>query len=201
MSGNDTPAARKQRRFWLTVGEAAAVLAVIIAGLSFWDSHHERAQAVQQAQVQDRARLALVIRGSAEGGGKQILLEALQPSQAIQSQRYFFPGAILDHAMEVTAARPQIDADWISAGLIRALDETHVQGDGEARLPVGVATIYVEDGETRVDHSLYWVGYAWRSRFIGGRRIVLQGVALEQRGVTADLQASVNRLWAASKGR
>ncbi|HZK98630.1 MAG TPA: hypothetical protein VFC47_01905 [Caulobacteraceae bacterium] len=194
----ETPAARKRRRFWLNVGEVAAVLAVVIAGLNYWDSHREHAQAAKQSRALDEARSALVIRGSADADGRRIALEALRPGQAIQSQRYVFPTPILDHAMEVAAARPQIDAAWISAGLGRALQAGRVKGDGEATLPVGVATTYVEDGQTREDRSLYRVGYAWRSRFIGGRRIILQGIALDRRKVGGDLRPLVDGQWAAT---
>lgn len=196
----ETPAARKRRRFWLNVGEVAAVLAVVIAGLSYWDGHREHAQAARQAAVQARAKAAFVLRGSADAGGRRIVLEAVDPTQAIQSQRYLFPAEVLDHAMEVSAARPQIDLVWLEAGLDRALDQARVKTDGEARLPVAITTTYVEDGETRIDRSLYEVGYAWRSRLLLGRRLTLQGIALIQRGVGGDLRTSVNRRWVASSG-
>lgn len=181
----------------MNVGEAAAVLAVVIAALSYWDAHREHALAARQADAQARAHGVFVIKGAADPGGRRIELESLKPTQAIQSQRYVFPTAVLGHAMEVAAARPQIDVDWIAAGLGRALDEAHVKGDGEARLPVGIVTTYVEDGETRTDRSTYQIGYAYRSRFLLGRRITLQGISLVQRGNRGDLQDFVNRRWAA----
>ncbi len=191
------PPARKRGRFWLNVGEAAAVLAVIIAALSYWDAHREHALSEKQIDAQARARQAFVIKGAADAGGRKIVLEAVTPTQVIQSQRYVFPNAILDHAMEVTAARPQIDVGWITTGLDRALDAAHAKGDGEATLPVGVITTYVEDGETRADRSLYQIGYAYRSRFLMGRQIALQGISLVRRGVAGDLQGVADRRWAA----
>ena len=190
------PAAKRSRRFWLTVGEVVGVLAVLIAGLNYWDSHREHAQAAKQADAEAKAQAALVITGQADAGGRRIVLRALKSDQAIQSQRYIFPAKVLDHAMEVSAAAPQIDAGWIAAGLARALDDANAKGDGEAQLPVGILTTYVEDGETRTDRSLYKVGYAWRSRFLLGRQITLQGISLSQRGVGGDLQALVNQRWA-----
>jgi hypothetical protein len=98
--------------------------------------------------------------------------------------------------MEVTAASPQINLDWVATGLGRAIDRRRAKGPGEALLPVGIVTTYVEDGQNRVDRSVYDVGYAWRPRLLG-RVLRLQGLALEQRGLAVDLQPRVNRRWAA----
>ena len=182
----------KPRRFWLNVGEVVGVLALMIAAVNLWQAHREHAAVEKHAAAQ----ASFVLTGQAEAGGRRIALRALKPEQAIQSQRYVFPSKVLDHAMEVSAAAPQIDIDWIAAGLGRALNASHAKGDGEARLPVGVITTYVEDGETRTDRSLYQIGYAWRARFLQGRQLTLQGVSLVQRDVAGDLQLQVNRRWA-----
>jgi hypothetical protein len=198
-SGPDpAPVTRRRGRFWLNVGEVVGVLAVIIAALSYWDSHHDRSLAAKHADAQAKAQATLVVTGETDGGGRRIVLRALKAEQAIQSQRYVFPTAVLDHAMEVTAAAPQIDVNWIATGLRRDLDTRRAAGAGEARLPVGIETTYVEDGETRTDRSLYRVGYAWRGRLLLGRQIILQGISLSQRGVGGDLQALVNQRWAAA---
>jgi hypothetical protein len=194
---SSSPHERKRGRFWLNVGESAAVLAVIIAGLSYWDSHKQHAEADRQAAETAKAHSAIVLRGGAEDDGRRIALDAAGAGQVIQTQRYIFPTAILDHPMEVTAAKPQIDLDWIAHGLDQSLDAAHAKKTGEARVPVAIVTTYVEDGDSRVDHSVYQLGYRWRSRFLGGRQIVLQGIALERRGVTGDLRAAVDRRWTA----
>ncbi|HXV00108.1 MAG TPA: hypothetical protein VG166_06395 [Caulobacteraceae bacterium] len=188
-------AERKRRRFWLTIGEAAAVIAVVIAGLSYWDSHRQHAEETRRAAEQSQVAAALVLRSAADADGKRLTLEAVDARQVIQSQRYYFPAAILGHAMEVAAARPQIDQGWIAGGLAKALEAAHAKGDGEARLPVAIVTDYVEAGEARQDRSLYLLGYAWRSRFLAGRQIILQGLALQRRGLALDPRAAVERAW------
>jgi hypothetical protein len=180
----------------LTVGEAAGVLAVIIAALSYWDAHRDHAVAESQLQSQARAAAAFVMVGSVDAKRHEIALRALEPSEAIQSQRFVFPNSVLDHPVDIFAARPRIEADWIAPGLGRALDQAHAKGEGEARLPVVVVTTFVGGGETHVDRSEYAIGYAWRSRFLLGRQITLQGISLVQRGVTADPRAAVDRRWA-----
>ena len=194
------PGRRKGRLSWLTIGEAAGVLAVVIAGLSYWDAHREHAAADSQSAAEARAHAAFVMVGSADAKGRQIALRALQPNQAIQSQHFVFPADVLDHPVDIVAARPRIEADWIGPGLERALDRAHAKGDGEGRLPVAVITTYAEGGDTLTDRSEYAIGYAWRSRFLLGRRIALQGISLIRRGLRGDPQAAVDRLWAKDRG-
>jgi hypothetical protein len=169
---------------------------VAIAGLSYWDSRREHGEAARQTQAEASARATLVLKGTAQSDGRRIVIEPVSPSQVIQSQRYIFPSDVLGRPMEVTAASPQINLDWVATGLGRAIDRRRAKGPGEALLPVGIVTTYVEDGQNRVDRSVYDVGYAWRPRLLG-RVLRLQGLALEQRGLAVDLQPRVNRRWAA----
>ena len=185
----------RQRRLWITLGEAVGVLALVVAGLNYWDSHRERASAQHQAVAQAQAKTALVMIGAAEDDGARLALSPLNPAQAIQSQRYVFPSPVLDRVMEVSAARPQIDLAWVAGGLKRALAARSTPAEGEADMPVGVVTTYVEDGETYTDRSIYRVGYAFRSRFMFGRSVALQGLSLDRRAVAGDLKALVNARW------
>ncbi len=194
----DTPAARKRRfRFWLTISEVVGVLALVIAGLNFWDSHRERVQDQKREAAADHAasaRYAFVMGSQMEAQGARLTFQAVDPAQAIQSQRYLFPHVVLGHPMEVSAAKPQVDLDWIGGGLRDEVARARKAGagsDGEATIPMGVLTTYVQDGEMRTDQSIYRLGYAWRSRLIGGPRLALQGVSLVHRGVRGDLGAAV----------
>jgi hypothetical protein len=103
----------------------------------------------------------------------------------------------VDHVVDVTAAAPRIDSAWVAPGLGKALDSAHAKRTGEARLPVAVITAYLQDGEVRQDRSVYLIGYAWRGHLLGGREIDLQGLALQRRQAAGDLQAMVDRQWAA----
>jgi hypothetical protein len=195
------PAARPSRRqgFWLTVGEVVGVLALIIAGLNYWESHQQHAAAAMREQALSRAETAFVATGEAAAGGKSIDLRPLKAGQAIQSQRYRFPADVLDHPMELTAERPRIEVDWISGGLKRALEKGHARSTGEARAPVVIETTYVEDGDTRTDVSLYRVGFAWKRGFLGGWEIRLRGIALSRRGLSGDNSSVLEQDWASAK--
>jgi hypothetical protein len=201
MSDSDpAPSARPRRQgFWLTVGEIVGVLALVIAGLNFWESHQQHQEDVRRAQAQTRAASAFVVVGEADKDGRFVILRPLKASQAIQSQRYRFPGEVLDHPIDITAERPRIEADWIAGGLKRVLDESHAKGAGEARIPVVIETTFVEDGDTRTDISLYQLGVAWKRGFLGGRQIRLTGLALAKRGLTGDPASLLPSPWSAAK--
>jgi len=193
------PKPRHRQGFWLTVGEVVGVLALIIAGLNFWDSHQQRAVDAKREQAQSQAASAFVLTGEADGQGRAIALRSLKVSQAIQSQRYRFPMDLVDHPVDLTAERPRIEADWISGGLKSTLDLAHARPNGEARAPVVVETTYVEDGDTRTDVSLYQIGFAWKRQLLGGRQIRLTGIALGRRGLTGDSSATVEQRWATAR--
>ncbi len=200
---NETTAARKKRfRLWITLSELVGVLALVIAGLNFWDSHRERTVDDRREAAADRVatgRSAFVISAQMEDGGERLTFQPLNPAQAIQGERYVFPRTVLGHEMEVSAARPQIDLGWIADGLRKAVaalrKQNNAGADGEATVPVGIIATYVEDGELRTDQSLYHLGYAWRSRLFGGPELALQGVSLIRRNVPGDLRHAVEAQW------
>jgi hypothetical protein len=193
----------RQRRFWLTVGEAAAILAVIIAGLNYWDSHREheaqaRREATQARQTSLAAALTLV--GEVQSGGRRLALKPVDPSEVIESQRYVLPRDIVDHPIEVTAQTPGLEAQAVAPGLVRQLSSRRAPAAGTARVPVAIVTTYLAGGEARQDRSLYVVGYAWKRRFMRAPEITLQGLAFRARlAPNADPQGAVERVWASSR--
>ena len=192
----ETPAERKKRfRFWITLSELVGVLALGIAGLNYWDSHRQHADDTRREAAAGAAHSALVLEADMEADGARLALRPANAAQVVQSQRYLFPYAVLGHAMEVSAARPQIDLDWIAGGLraeiARARKAGSAGADGEGSIPVGVFTTYVEDGDVLTDASLYRLGYAWRGRLFGGPKLALQGISLVRRAVKGDLRQAV----------
>jgi hypothetical protein len=190
---------QRRRRVWITIGELVGVLALVIAGLNFWQSHQQYSSAQKAAQTEAKAKAAFVMAGVASPAGDRIDIRPLNADQAIESQTYIFPHALADHPIELSAAQPRLQRDWVERGLQAALKAERAKGAGEGVAPVGVVTTYVQDGETYTDSgSLYQVGYAWRSTLFGGRKITLEGVALAKRGVGGDLAAAVDRRWRAA---
>ena len=188
------------KRRWVTLSEIVAVAALSVAVLGFLDNHrqHELAQADKTVAARHDV---LVLTGQPVDDGDRLVLKPMRESQVVESQRYLFPHPVLDHAMEVSAAEPQIQADWVRDGLRQEVQAWAKakgrEARGSGRLPVGVVTTYVEDGETRTDRALYAVGFkAVRGGlFGGGPRVVLQGLELLQRNVGSDLQARADARW------
>lgn len=193
---SDQPPPRRRQGFWLTVGEIVAVLGLLLAALNYWETREQQHQQAKRTAAAERAAEALVVTGEASPDGRKVTIRAVNASEAIQSQRYYFPHAVAPHAMEVTAAQPQIDVGWIEGGLRHALD---LKGEGEATVPVAIVTTYVEDGETRTDISVYRLGYAWQKGGIfGGVKLRLQGLALVKRHIRGDPRAAADAAWGAS---
>jgi hypothetical protein len=189
---------QRRRRVWLTIGELVGVLALVIAGLNFWQSHQQYLTAQKAAQTQAQARSAFVMTGAASRAGDRIDFHPLNPDQAIQSQTYIFPDALADRPIQLAATQPRLERAWIEKGLRAALNADRAPGSGEGVAPLAVVTTYVQDGDTYTDDgSLYQVGYTWRSTLFGGRKITLEGVALAKRGVKGALAPEVNRRWRA----
>ena len=193
------------RRRWVTLSEIIGVGALAVAVLSFCDTrrlhHQEQAEKASSAQREAR-RQTLVLRSDIYDNGDRIMLHPLKEEQAIQNQRYLFPHAVLGHAMEVDGEPPQVDVAWVNDGLraeIRVAAKARgVKWDGYGRLPVGVITTYVEDGETRTDRSLYVVDYRVTpgGLFGGNPRIFFRGLEFVARAVGADMQARLDARWA-----
>ena len=205
MSGPEPPLATRPRRqgFWLTVGEVVGVLALVIAGLNYWESHQQHVDQLRhdqaEAQAQTRVASAFVNVGEADKDGRFVSLHPLRSSQAIQSQRYRFPSDVVDHPVDITAEVPRIQADWIAGGVKHALDDGRAAGAGEARIPVVIETTYVQDGDTRTDVSLYQLGVAWKRGFLTGRQVRLTGLALSRRQIPGDPARMLQARWTAAR--
>lgn len=193
----DTPA--QKRRLWITVSEVVGVLALVIAGLSFWDAHRDRSEGAKRAAVQQQVSSVLVLTGDVDGSGDRIRLKPMKSDQAVQSQTLVFPTAVRADPVQIDAAEPRIEKGWIVGGLKRAEDADKKAGRNparEGRLPVGITTTYIQDGVARTDRSLYRIGYSTSSNLLGVERVKLEGLSLVRRGVGGDLKREVEAVWA-----
>jgi hypothetical protein len=190
---------RPRRRLpvrWLTLGEAVAIAAVVIAAAGYFESRREhdeqlrdRAEAARERQAEQRAAAAkrsFLLTGQASA--ERIRLAPANPDQVIQTQTLVFPTPVRADDV-VTTGNPRIDRGWFEAGLKKA------RRGAATRLPVGVVTSYVEDGEVRSDRSIYFVGYSLKGRMLLGSRLRLEGLSLARRAVGGDLQRQVDALW------
>jgi hypothetical protein len=161
MSETSRPRRRVPIR-WLTLAELVGVLALVVAALGWWDNHRERLQQDRERAAEATGRAAeaklqslkasFLLTGQVESGGRRVRLASAHPDQVIQTQTLVFPGAMGREPVETTG-NPRLDADWLEGGLKKA----GVKAGQPRRVPVGVITTYVEDGEMRTDRSVYAV--------------------------------------------
>jgi hypothetical protein len=195
---------RPRRRLpirWLTLAEVVGILALLVAALGWWDNHRERLQQDQARAAETRARAAetrrealkssFLLIGAVEADGRRVRLASAHPDQVIQTQTLIFPSAFGREPVETTG-NPRIEAAWFEGGLKKA----GVKAGQPRRVPVGVVTSYVEDGEMKTDRAVYAVASTLEGRFLRGARLRLDGVSLLRRGVGGDLQAAVDAAWA-----
>ena len=184
----------RRRLRWLTLAEFVGVAALVVAGLSYWDSHRERVAVAQEHQDQAKEnalRLTFVMTGDVNDAGDRVRLTSVHPEQVIQTQTIWFPSAIRADSVETTG-NPRLQADWIDDGLRKAARKVK-----QGRVPVGVLTVFIEDGQTKTDRSIYYLGYRLHPRVLRGDRVELEGLSLARRGVAGDLQTAAGNLWAA----
>ncbi len=196
---SDAPRKKRLPLRWLSLAEIVGVVAVVVAVLGYWDSHRERTQesrekalAARERQVEARAnalKQSFLMTGTLEGSGDRIRLASQRPEQVIQTQTIWFPKAIRATSVETTG-NPRLEVGWVADGLRKAKVES-------GRVPVGVLTVFIEDGLTKTDRAVYQVGYSLHPRTLRKAEVDLDGLSLARRGVTGDLQAAADNLWTA----
>jgi hypothetical protein len=185
------------RRRWITLGEILAVAAVVISGLTFWNSYQERSssEAERAAEKQQKSARAQTLILAATADGRNLKLSPRDPEQAIQGQTLTFPSAIEARAVETVD--PRIEANWIESAWNRARKDGGVKrGSGDARLPIAITTRFVSGGKTYSDFAIYDVGYRVDEGLLD-TDVDLLGLSLVERGTSKNLQAKLDALWKA----
>ena len=181
------------RRRWITLGEVLAVVAVVISGLTFWNSYQERssAEAERAAEKQEKSAKAQILVLSAKVDGRNLSLSARDPDQAIQGQTLTFPSAL--GAKAIDTVDPRIEAGWIEPVAKKARKDSK-GGSGDARLPVAITTRFVNGGETYTDTAIYDVGYRVDEGLLD-TDVDLLGLSLVERGTAKTVQRKLDALW------
>jgi len=201
---SETPSERKRRLRFLTLAEFVGIVAVVIAALGYWDSHRERtlteqerAAAAREKTAEAKAgalKLSFLMTGTPESHGERLRLATVHPEQVIQTQSVSFPAEVRGDPVETTG-NPRIEAGWFEEGLAKAAHARDVK-QHQGRVPVGVVTEYIEDGQRKTDKAIYLVGYTTHPRMLRSDKVELEGLSLLRRGVGEDLQRAVDGVWA-----
>jgi len=173
------------------------VLALVVAGLSLWDAHQERAKEDRDRAAAERraaGEAVFVMRGVVEADGQRLRLEPVHADEVIQSQTFVFPAKVRGDVVRTTGDA-RIDADWVTDGLRKSGPSAGRGDGGDLLVPVGVTTTYLADGQAVSDQSIYLVGYRLRPRWLLGAKVELEGLSLARRGVAGDLRGKVEAMW------
>jgi len=179
---------------WLNLGEIVGLLAVVIAALGLWESHREHAEAAKEHAAEIAAgalKSTFLMTGALDRESDAVRLTPVHPDQVIQTQTVWFPSAIRAASVETTG-NPRLEARWIEDGLRQAAGKAR-----QGRVPVGVQTVYIDDGQTKTDTAVYELAYSLHPRFLLGDKVRLEGLSLARRGVTGSLQKAVDLSWSA----
>lgn len=197
---SETPRKRLPVR-WLTLAECVGLLALVIAALGYWDAHRERTQQDRERAAAERqhqadlkasaVKLSFLMTGSVDAAGDTVRLASVHPEQVIQTQTVYFPATVRADSIETTG-NPRLEAGWIEDGLRKA------GAPRTGRVPVGVETMFIEDGQMKTDRSLYQLGYSLHPRLLRGEKVQLEGLSLARRGVAGDLRGAASQAWAAN---
>jgi hypothetical protein len=193
-------AARVRRRL-LNLGEVIAILAVIISGLTLWNSYRERtnteAEHAQESAQSAKKAATLILKASPDKEGRTLSLSPRSDDQAIQSQKISFP-AKLGLSPAETSSDARIDRNWFASALVDARKQAGIADTpGDARLPVMIETHFLVDGEEHIDRAVYEVGYATSHGFLSGTDIHLRGLSRTGAVRSADAgQKQIDAIWA-----
>lgn len=198
-SAEEKAEAAATRRRWINLAEILGVLAVIISGLTLWNSYRERTgeEAEKAAAKQEASAEAgvLLLRGTPDRDGERLALAPADPGQTIQSQTIAFPPALNVSAID-TVSDPRIEADWFERSLLqeRAHDGGERGRSGDQRLPVAITTLFFSGRAMHRDTAIYDIGYRIADGgLLSGQKVRLRGVSrietITARAVQARLRA------------
>ena len=188
------------RRRWVTLGEVLAVVAVLISGLTLWNSYVERSHAeAEKAGEEKRASTraaTLLLKAEPDKDGERLGLAPIGVEQSIQSQRVEFPTALGVTRVDTTGDA-RIEADWFGDGLKRARHDARRKDEtvGDEQVPVAITSQFIADGAMHTDVALYDLGYALDGRLIGGSRLRLRGLSRIGQATPATALARIDAIW------
>jgi hypothetical protein len=204
-----TPSAEAEaaatRRRWITLAEILGVAAVLISGLTLWNSYRERtgAEADKAAARQEASAEAriLLLRANADRDGERLTLAPADNGQTIQSQTIDFPGPLGVASVE-TVSDPRIEAGWFERALLRAREDQEGESAnrGDQRLPVAITTLFFSGGAMHRDSAIYDIGYRIdEGGLLGGHKVRLRGVSRVETVAPRTAQARLDAVWRARR--
>jgi hypothetical protein len=158
---------QRQRRRWINLGEIIAVLALTVSAAGLWLTWKSSGDDKPTRVVEQRQAIPLTLRGKAENDGRQLAIEPVEPSHALESLTLTIKGA---SPIEL-GSDGQLDASAIESAL-----KDKSEDKGPHSVPVRIAARYVEAGADRKASGTYTLRYRWEGGgLFGGRSLKLTG--------------------------
>lgn len=189
------------RRRWITLAEVLGVIAVLISGLTLWNSYQERSadeadKAAARTQAAAEAQI-LLLRASPDREGRTLSLATAGTGQTIQNQIVNFPAPLGVAAVD-TLIEPRIEAGWFEQALLRAQQARGERGEsrGDERVPVAITTTFFSGGAMHRDSAIYDIGYRVEGGgLFGGHKIRMRGISRVETVSPRTLQSRLDAIW------
>lgn len=196
----ETEAASVRRR-WITLAEVLGVIAVLISGLTFWNSYRQRTseeadKAAARSEAAAEAQI-LLLRATPDREGRVLTLASAGSGQTIQNQNIAFPGPLGVAAID-TLIEPRIEAGWFEQKLLRAREAggRHDENRGDERVPVAITTVFFSGGAMRRDSAIYDIGYRVEGGgLFGSHKLRMRGISRVETVTPRTLQARLDAIW------
>jgi hypothetical protein len=198
----ETEAAAVRRR-WITLAEVLGVIAVLISGLTLWNSYRQQSadeadKAAARTEAAAEAQI-LLLRASPDRDGRTLSLASAGTGQTIQNQTISFPGPLGAAAID-TLIEPRIEAGWFEQALLRARQAGGGQDEnrGDERVPVAITTLFFSGGAMHRDSAIYDIGYRVEGGgLFGGHKVRMRGISRVETVSPRSLQARLDAIWRA----
>ena len=189
------------RRRWITLAEVLGVIAVLISGLTLWNSYRQRTgeeedKAAARAQAEAQTQI-LLLRATPDREGRTLTLAAADSGQTIQNQRIAFPASLGASTVD-TVSEPRIEARWFEEALLHARDAQsgHEESRGDERVPVAITTAFFSGGAMHRDSAIYDIGYRVEGGgLFNGHKIRMRGISRVETASPRTLQARLDAIW------
>jgi hypothetical protein len=189
------------RRRWITLAEVLGVIAVLISGLTLWNSYRQRSdeeadKAAARSQAAAEAQI-LLLRATPDRDGRILSLASAGSGQTIQNQTIAFPAALGVAAID-TLIEPRIEAGWFEQALLRA---RHAAGGsdesrGDERIPVAITTLFFSGGAMHRDSAIYDIGYRVEGGgLFGGHKLRMRGISRVETVSPRTSQSRLDAIW------
>jgi hypothetical protein len=158
----------QSRRRWINIGEIIGLAALIISALGLWLTWRSSQDDKPTRVVEQRPAIPLVLRGSAEHDGRDLLITPVESTHALESLTVTIPG----HPAIEVGSDGHLSASDVEPALTNDKD-----AKGSQSVRVRIAARYVEMGKERRAGGTYALRYHWEGGgLFGGRSLRLDGL-------------------------